>query len=190
MEAMPKNVKPLPSFCRFIYTIMLLWGFHSDDINKPSCLFGKLRFIMNNAPVEYTYEQFQSERRNVIKEGTDQDNNTRKVSQDSIKNTWPSGSFTFMFYGKPKTIHFGSMLVTAVTATHIGPVHIKLRDLVRVTNDTAVVLESCTLKNKLKAELISMEYSDDSRKNSQHVGNFIRGLFGKGGMMLFGCGNA
>ncbi|MGK3754165.1 MAG: hypothetical protein ACI8RD_006474 [Bacillariaceae sp.] len=33
---------------------------------------------MNNALVKYdTYEKFQSKRKNVIQEGTDQDNNTR-----------------------------------------------------------------------------------------------------------------
>jgi uncharacterized protein (UPF0248 family) len=50
---------------------------------------------MNYALSNDTYEQFQSERRNVIQEGTDQDN-TRQVCQDSIKKIWPSGSFTFM----------------------------------------------------------------------------------------------
>jgi hypothetical protein len=84
VEAMPINIKSFPSFCRFVYTVMLLWGFHSEYINTPSCLFGKLRFIMNNALVKYTYEQFQSERRNAIQEGTDQDNNIRQVCQDSM----------------------------------------------------------------------------------------------------------
>jgi hypothetical protein len=35
-----------------------------------------------------------------------------------------------------------------------------------------------------------MEYSDDSQEISTHVRQFIQGLFGKGDMMLFGCGNA
>jgi hypothetical protein len=35
-KAMPLGVRSLSSFCRFVYTIMLLWGFHRDDINKPS----------------------------------------------------------------------------------------------------------------------------------------------------------
>jgi hypothetical protein len=111
MEAMPNNVKSISSFCRFVYIIMLLWGFHRDDINKAGCLSGKLRLIMNNPLVKYTYEEFQSDRRNVIQEGTDQDNNTRQVCQDSISKILPSGSFNFMVKGKQKTIYFAAMLV-------------------------------------------------------------------------------
>jgi hypothetical protein len=40
----------------------------------------------------------------------------------------------------------------------------------------------------LKTELESMEYS--SGDVDAHVYHFIYGLFGKGGMYLFGCGNA
>jgi hypothetical protein len=36
MEAMPQKVKSLATFCRYVYTIMLLWGFHREDIIKPS----------------------------------------------------------------------------------------------------------------------------------------------------------
>jgi hypothetical protein len=112
MEAMPNNVKSISSFCRFVYIIMLLWGFHRDDINKAGCLSGKLRLIMNNPLVKYTYEEFQSDRRNVIQEGTDQDNNTRQVCQDSISKILPSGSFNFMVKGEQKTIYFAAMLAT------------------------------------------------------------------------------
>jgi hypothetical protein len=67
---------------------------------------------MNNALVKYdTYEKFQSKRKNVIQEGTDQDNNTRQVCQDSINHILSSGSFNFMVRGKSKTIYFGPTLL-------------------------------------------------------------------------------
>jgi hypothetical protein len=111
MEAMLPGVKSLGSFCRYGYTIMLLWGFHRDDLIQARCLFGKLRLIMNNALEKYTYKKFQSARRNVVQEGTDQDNNTHQVCQDSINHILSSGSFNFMVRGKSKTIYFGPTLL-------------------------------------------------------------------------------
>lgn len=63
---------------------------------------------------------------------------------------------------------------------------IQFRDLdVDMENGTAVVLETSMLKVKLKDELRRLGYSGNV---DQHVSTFIHGLFGKGNMMLFGCG--
>jgi len=62
-----------------------------------------------------------------------------------------------------------------------------LRDVLLEANGYATVVDKCTLKKKLKDELSRLEYSGDA---DQHVRNFIQGLFGKSGMMLFGRGNA
>ena len=65
---------------------------------------------------------------------------------------------------------------------------IQFRDLdVDMENGTAVVLETSMLKVKLKDELRRLGYSGNV---DNHVYNFIRGLFGKNNMYLFGCGNA
>jgi hypothetical protein len=65
---------------------------------------------------------------------------------------------------------------------------VQMRDLiVDKDNCTAVVSEECTLKVKLKSELGRLGYSGNV---DNHVYNFIRGLFGKNNMYLFGCGNA
>jgi hypothetical protein len=65
-----------------------------------------------------------------------------------------------------------------VTASKSKKGAIQLRDVVLEANSVvAVVLESCTLKKKLKAELLdTIGYSGDA---DQHVYDFIRGLFGK-----------
>ena len=100
---------------------------------------------MNTALVKCTYKQFQSEQRLVIEEGTKQD-----------------GSFTVVVFGKPKTISLDSMLVTADDSN--GGAN-QLRDIDDVGDNIngfiAVVCEECSLKNKLKAELKEMGYSNN-----------------------------
>jgi hypothetical protein len=162
VEAMPMTVKSLPSFCQFVYTVMLLWGFHSDYINKPSCLFGKLRFIMNNTLSNYTYKQFQSERRNVIQEGTDQCNNTRGLFQGAMNKVVTGGSIIITGFEESKPVCFCPMLVTASDSKKGA---FQLRDVVLEANDSAVVLETCSLKDTLKSELRRMGYSEDIKKS-------------------------
>jgi hypothetical protein len=90
-------------------------------------------------------------------------------------------------FGKPNTIHFDSMLVTA-SDSKPGAIQLRDADEVDKENGIAVVLDKYTLEDSLESELRRLGYS--SGKVDEHVSNFIRGLFGKGGMMLFGCGNA
>jgi hypothetical protein len=73
------------------------------------------------------------------------------------------------------------MLVTADDSEKGAILNVKFRDVdvADKENDTAIVLETCALKDKLKAKLRRMEYSGDV---NQHVYHFIRGLFGKGKM--------
>jgi hypothetical protein len=85
-----------------------------------------------------------------------------------------------------KPITFGPMLVTA-SGSGGGSIQLRDIDVVDKDNYTAVVSEECSLKEKLKGELSLLEYSGDA---DRHIYDFIRGLFGKSGMMLFGCGNA
>jgi hypothetical protein len=73
-----------------------------------------------------------------------------------------------MFYGKEKTIYFGPMLVTAHKSEK-GAVQLRYLDVDK-ENDTAKVLEKCTLKDKLKVELRLMEYPENSYKNTPQAG--------------------
>jgi hypothetical protein len=90
-----------------------------------------------------------------------------------------------MARGKPKTIYFSPILVTA---TDTGPGAIQLRDVILEANGFAKVLEVCTLKDTLASKLRPTEDSDDSQQMNAHIYKFIRGLLGKGDMYLFGCG--
>jgi hypothetical protein len=169
MEAMPQKVKSLATFCRYVYTIMLLWGFHREDIIKPSCIFGLLRLSMNKA-LENTYEKFQSKWMNVIQEGTDQDNITREVFQAAVNKILPSGIFNFKVKGKSKSISFVPILVTGNKSKKGA---LQLRDVVLEENGFATVRESCTLMDTMKSELGRLGYSGDADK---HITSFVRGL--------------
>jgi hypothetical protein len=83
-----------------------------------------------------------------------------------------------MVEGKP-SLSCGPMLVTAAGSKQAA---IQLRDFVLEANGFAKVQEFCTLKDKLRMELLSMGYSYDI---DTHVFQFIRGLFGKTHMRLF-----
>jgi hypothetical protein len=162
-------------------------GFHTGKINHPGCNFGRKRACTFGViKTDLTWEGFQGHRYSTMVDMNNTINHIRGFYQGSINKIWLSFSFIVnMGFAESKPISVGPMLVTADETKKRD---IQLRDLtVDKENCTAIVLESCTLKKKLRTELLSMGYSGDA---NQHVRRFIDGLFGKNNMMLFGYVNA
>jgi hypothetical protein len=180
MKVLPPTMRSIAHLCQLAYKFMGLLDLWICERNDPHCAFG---VIGNKGSILYTdYDTFQKKRSATIQGITTDANNTRELFQGAVNQVLSGGNFITTGF-KRRSFSFGPMLVTLSKGGGV-----QMRDLiVDKDNCTAVVSEECTLKVKLKSELGRLGYSGNV---DIHVRNFIRGLFGKSGMMLFGCGNA
>jgi hypothetical protein len=181
LKVLPPAMRSIAHLCQLSYNYMGLLDLWICEKNDPHCAFG---VIGNKGSILYTdYDTFQKKRSAAIQGITTDANNTRELFQGAVNQVLSGGNLITTGWEESKPISFGPMLVTLSKGGGV-----QMRDLiVDKDNCTAVVSEECTLKVKLKSELGRLGYSGNV---DNHVYNFIRGLFGKNNMYLFGCGNA